>query len=105
MNYCPEEAIEAGHSWGVLLYFVTTIPVATAVLNWLARRAPGVPALRRPWLKALLQYPYVLLSMWLAYLAFSLLIRVPVINRLFTVTTLTRYYRRYHEPGTRLKDI
>jgi hypothetical protein len=33
------------------------------------------------------------------------LIRIPPINRLFTYTTLTHYYRRYREPETRLKDL
>jgi len=33
------------------------------------------------------------------------LLRVPLINRLFTVTTLTHYYRRYHEPDTTLNDL
>ena len=27
--FCPKDAIEAGHSWGVLLYYITAIPVAT----------------------------------------------------------------------------
>ena len=105
MNYCPKEAIEAGHSWGVILYFVTTIPATTALLNWLAPRMPGMAALRSRRATKLVQYPYVLLSMWLAYLVFSTLIRVPAINRFFTLTTLTHYYRRYHEPGTELRDI
>jgi Pyruvate/2-oxoacid:ferredoxin oxidoreductase delta subunit len=106
MNYCPEKAIEAGHSWGVLLYFVMTFPV----VDWLVHRLAGL----LPWLSQVystavgfwvLEYPYKLLSIFVAYLLFTLLVRVPLINRLFTVTTLTHYYRRYHEPGTRLRDL
>ena len=106
MNYCPEQAIEAGHSWGVILYFVMTLPA----MGWLIHRLAGL----LPWLERLygttlgawvLEYPYMLLSIFLAYLLFTLVIRVPLVNRLFTLTTLTHYYRRYHEPGTKLADL
>lgn len=106
MNYCPEKAVEAGHSWGLVLYFLTTFPL----VDWLVHRAAGL----FPWLSRayatplgswLLEYPYKLLAIFLAYLLFTLLIRIPLINRLFTVTTLTHYYRRYREPGTGLRDL
>ena len=105
MAYCPTQAIEAGHSWAVILYFVTSVPAATAVLNWLTARYSGLGDLNNRAMHGLLEYVYVLLSMSLAYMAFSLLLRVPLINRFFTVTTLTHYYRRYHEPDTTLNDL
>ena len=106
MNYCPEQAIEAGHSWGVVLYFLLTFPA----VDWLVHRLAGL----LPWLSRLyehplgawvLEYPYNLLAIFVAYLLFTLLIRVPLVNRLFTLTTLTHYYRRYREPGTNLRDL
>lgn len=105
MNFCPQQAVEAGQSWGVLLYYVTTIPATTYLLNWLAGRLRLPAVLAKPGVQMLLQYPYMLLSISLAYFLFSLLIRVPAINRFFTVTTLTHYYRRYREPGTHLRDL
>ncbi len=105
MNFCPQNAIEAGHSWAVLLYFVVTIPAAGLVLRSLAERLPAMAALDNRWSGTLLQYAYTLLAIAASYLVFTLAIRVPAINRLFTLTTLTHYYRRYREPGTRLKDI
>lgn len=105
MGYCPKKAVEAGHSLGLLLYFVTSIPVGVFFLNMLGRRLPGVADLSDTWVNWLLQYPYILLSMYLCYLLVTLLIRIPIINKLFTWTTFTRIWRRYREPETTLKEI
>jgi len=105
MNYCPKNAIEAGHSWAAILYYVTAIPVTDYFFNWLGKRVPRVASRKRAGIGMLLQYGYMLLAISVAYLLFSGAIRVPAINRLFTFTTLTHYYRRYHEPETRLKDM
>jgi len=105
MNFCPKNAVEAGHSWAVILYYVTMIPVSDYVLNWLGSRLPWAASLNRAGLGMLLQYGYMLLAISAAYALFAVAIRAPVINRLFAFTTLTHYYRRYHEPETRLKDM
>jgi len=105
MNFCPKNAIEAGHSWAVILYYVTMIPVSDYVLNWLGGRVPWLASVKRAGLGMLLQYGYMLLAISVAYLLFTAAIRAPAINRLFSFTTLTHYYRRYHEPETRLKDM
>lgn len=104
MAYCPTQAIEAGHSWGVLLAAITFIPIVNWVLNGVIRQIPALADVRGLlWL--LLQYGYILLSFVVAYALFALLLRVPAINRFFTVTTLTHYYRRYHEPDTSLETL
>ena len=105
MGYCPRNAVEAGHSLGLLLYFVTSIPVGVFLLNYLNRFLPGAEDLSHSWVNWLLQYPYMLLSLFLCYLLVTLLVRIPVINKAFTWTTFTRGWRRYHEPDTRLKEI
>lgn len=105
MAYCPTSAVEVGHSFGAILYYVTTIPAWAYLLDWLAGSAPILATLRRGWLALAARYAYVLLSVYLAYLLFTLLLRLPVVNRLFTVTTLTHYWRRYHEPDTGVVDL
>jgi NAD-dependent dihydropyrimidine dehydrogenase PreA subunit len=100
LAWCPRQAVESGHSLGLVLYLVTTLPAAVVLVNWLGGAGPGHWAAL-----VLVQYAYVLLSLFLVYLLFTLLIRIPAINRLFTVTTLVHFYRRYHEPDTRLDDL
>lgn len=97
MAYCPRHAVEAGHSWAVLLYFAASIPAGWFAATWLSGW--------HPWLQWLGLIPIKLVSIAAAYLLFWWLLRVPAINALFTWTTLTHFYRRYHEPQTRLIDL
>ena len=40
-----------------------------------------------------------------AYALFWLVTRIPAVNAVFAYTTLTRAYRRYHEPDTGEKEM
>jgi hypothetical protein len=44
-------------------------------------------------------------ALMISYWVIWCLIRIPMVNALFTYTTLTHYYRRYHQPETRLKQL
>jgi Pyruvate/2-oxoacid:ferredoxin oxidoreductase delta subunit len=97
MAYCPKQAVEAGHSWGVLLYYAVSIPVgwlgATLLASW------------SPWVQYWGMLPLCPAMVCLCYLLFWSLLRIRAVNALFTWTTLTHYYRRYHEPSARLRDL
>jgi Pyruvate/2-oxoacid:ferredoxin oxidoreductase delta subunit len=99
MSFCPKEAIEAGHSWAALLIFVLGLPFAGAAMR-LLNLSDGFTGLHGA-LEFLLFYP----ALFLAYFIFSILIKIKPINSLFAYTTLTRWYRRYREPDTRLQDL
>jgi Pyruvate/2-oxoacid:ferredoxin oxidoreductase delta subunit len=105
MNYCPKGAIEVSHSLAIILYFITNISVSVVVLNWIAKQLPALAGLNNNLVQMLLQYIYLLASISLTYWLFSFLIRISWVNRLFTYTTITRFFRRYHEPGTKINDI
>ncbi|NNG01149.1 MAG: 4Fe-4S binding protein [Desulfobacteraceae bacterium] len=105
MGYCSKRAVEAGHLWAILLYFIISIPVFTALLLWLHELSDLVPAIRGYWPTEILNLIYVLPALFFSYWLFWHLIRIPMMNTFFTITTLTHYYRRYHEPETRLKHM
>lgn len=69
MGFCPVEAVEASQPLGVLLYFVTTVPVSYFLVNrgggWLSGMA-GI----NNWVGVLLQYAYALIAIYLVYLLF-----------------------------------
>jgi len=105
MNFCPSHAVEASHLLALIMFEITSIPVWMITLNWLAKQSPILAGINGAIPQFILQYIYILASIALTYALFSQLIRIPVINKLFTLATLTHYYRRYREPDTNLKDL
>ncbi len=103
MGYCPNKSVEVSHSFAIVLYIVSALPVSFYVLNGLSKIIPMENYLF--FFNILLSYIYMLCSFSLAYLIFSWLIRIHLLNKLFTYTTFTHLYRRYHEPETSLKDL
>lgn len=89
---CPKGAVEAGHSWGVALYFLTTLP---ATLLALPSRA----------LERVALLPVTMAVVFASYVLFHLLNRLGPVNWLFSRTTLTHYWGRYREPGTSREDL
>jgi ferredoxin len=105
MNFCPTHAIEASHLLALAMFEITSIPVWMIALNWLAKQSPILTNINGAIPQFILQYLYILASIALTYAIFSQLIRLPAVNKFFTFATLTHYYRRYREPGTKLSDM
>jgi Pyruvate/2-oxoacid:ferredoxin oxidoreductase delta subunit len=99
MNYCPKRAIEASHSWLVVVYLLAVyLPVW--IMGYL-----GLPLLDfGEWNSTVNITLFTVLMILLSFVFYPLL-RVRVFNYFFTYTTLTHLYRRYHEPGAKLKDL
>lgn len=104
---CPQNAIEAGQSWGVILYFITTIPVSFYIFSILNTYIPGIENLKGSWLRTLLDILYWYPSIFISYYIFHFLLRIPVINWIFTHTTMTHFsfWGRHRDPSTNLKKI
>lgn len=112
MGYCSKKAVEAGHSWAVMLYFIISVPVVSYVWMWLHAALDFYPVGYGYWpmevayiFGFLIYIFYFLPAVFLSYWIFWHLIQFPVFNKLFSITTLTHYYRRYHQPDTRLKNL
>ena len=112
MGYCRKKAVEAGHSWAIVLYFITAIPVLSYLWIWLHETLKFYPVISGNWtievlyaFNFLIYSVYFLAAVFLAYRIFWYVIRFPVFNSFFSLTTLTRYYRRYHQPQTAIKHL
>ena len=105
MGYCPKKAVEASQSFAVILYYVTVLPVSVYLLNKVSQAVPFGEAINTGAIQFLANYAYILVSIYLTYFVFSQLIKIRIINKIFTFTTLTHIYRRYHEPSTKLSDM
>jgi ferredoxin len=108
MAFCPTKAVESGHSLGIL-YFLLTAPLFVWGMNELVTHFPSLAWALDPenstWIFILANWAFSLIALGLAYLVLTVLLRVRAINALFAYTTLTRYWRRYHEPDTVVKDL
>ncbi len=105
MNYCPKRAVEASYPFAALLMYLSGLPAAAVLLDLLARRFTAASGWHGPMLEWIIAYPYKLLAFAVTYLVFWLVMRIPLVNSFVTFFTPTRFYRRYHEPGTHLGEI
>ena len=104
MAYCPTQAVEASHLLGVGACLLASVLPTGAALTWVAARVPALAFLKGTpgWVLASV---HALIVMGLLYPLFYRLLRIRWANRFFTYATLTRIYRRYHEPETTLQDL
>lgn len=72
---CPRNAIEAGHSWGVILYFITALPVSTYLFSVLGADPKNSEILDTHWLGNVLDIIYFYTAIFVSYFVFGLLIR------------------------------
>jgi Pyruvate/2-oxoacid:ferredoxin oxidoreductase delta subunit len=105
MGFCKKRAVEAGHSWMIILYFVSSIPFINWIISYLNQFLPFLGAIRYSRLGFLFYFANFFIATIIAYWLFWYLVRLPIINDLFASTSLTHYFRRYHEPSTRLRDL
>lgn len=105
MGYCNKKAVEAGHSWAILLYFLGTVPVISYLLYRLHGIYHKIPTLGYFFPYIAVYFIDFIAALILAYLVFWYLIKIPLVNAIFTYTTFTHYYRRYHQPETKLKHL
>jgi Pyruvate/2-oxoacid:ferredoxin oxidoreductase delta subunit len=105
--FCPHNAIEAGHSWGVILYFITAVPVSAKLFSWFGMYIHGIGNMETLWIADILNLIYYYPAIFTSYYIFNALIRIPAINWIFTHTTMTHlsFWGRYREPDTKLKNI
>ncbi len=102
---CPRNAVEASQSWGVLVWLFTTIPFARWGLLALGRWVPALQGLEDGWVATALGWLSWYPAMFLSYLVLHLGSRLGPARWLLAHTTLTHYWGRYREPGTKRAEL
>jgi ferredoxin len=102
---CPVGAVEAGHSWGVVAYFATTLPASIYAAIMLRPSAPARWPMGSDTIRRVVVLAGMAAVLYLSYLAFHLLGRFAPVNWLFAKTTLTHYWGRYREPSTPRREL
>lgn len=98
MNNCPRQAIEVSPIYGLAIYYITFVSAST----WLLNQLPA--GIHLGWLKALVQYVYIVGSVGISYLLLHTLLRMPAFQWILTKLSHTHYYRRYHAPSITKRD-
>jgi Pyruvate/2-oxoacid:ferredoxin oxidoreductase delta subunit len=105
MGYCRKKAVEAGHSWALLLTLIMAVPALANITTGMTSAIAGFLGIKNYWLMLLIEALYYIPALFLSYWIFWMLIRIPAVNTLFSVTTLTHYFKRFHDPETRIKFL
>lgn len=105
MGYCRKKAVEAGHSWAFLLTIIMAVPVVANITAGLTNTIGGFLGINNYWLMVLVEALYYIPALFLSYWIFWMLIRIPAVNTIFSITTLTHYFKRFHDPETRVKSF
>lgn len=106
MNICPKNSIQTAHSFFIpLLYLTLTIPYARAVYLYLRGITGKLPYIIDYIMDVAITWGISLLIFYLMYWIFFYLIRWKLPNKLFTFTSLTKYWRRYIAEGITVKDF
>ena len=103
MAYCPHQAIDVSHSWLLIMTAVSLIPVC----DWLVDRLLAWSPAAAPLDHAAARFFFMLVWWWVLLIAMGILLhllaRVPALNMALKWTSLSRLFRPYHEPETRVK--
>lgn len=104
---CPQNAIEAGHSWGVILYFISAFPISVYLMSMIGFDSASIKSPDKIWVCNVLDIIYFYPAIFISYYIFSLLVRIPLLNYFFTNTSMTHlpFWGRYREPKTKLKEL
>ena len=103
--YCPEKAVEVSHSWFVALFFILSLPFSAWLISAAVMVFPLAPENIPERLVAVINFFSFYPALFLSYMVFDLLLRIPVIRRLFTLSTFTHFWRKYHQPGIKVSDL
>ncbi|MDY6970331.1 MAG: 4Fe-4S binding protein [Spirochaetota bacterium] len=67
---CPKNAIEAGHSWGVILYIISTIPVSTSLFSYLGNFIQWIEFSKSHWFGDIINLVYFYTAIFFSYYIF-----------------------------------
>ena len=106
MNICPKNSIQTAHSFLIpILYISLSIPLAHMIYLYLISNTGRLPSVFDYITNTAITWGTALLVFYAAYWIFFYIIRWVPINKVFTYTSFTKYWRRYIAEGITEKDF
>jgi len=96
INICPKGAIQVSHSLAVLIVFAMSFLPLVILLEY---AGPYVPNALKGISDFLISWGFTLAGYFILSGVVFILLKNKVINKFFTFTSLTKYWRRYIAPG------
>ena len=105
INFCPNKAIQAS-----LIYMILIFLVYSAIFDkWFGLKLNEFLAAYMGIFAGITSFiiwnVLCILLLYATYPIMLMLIRIKFINTILTYTSITRYYGRYREPGTKIQDF
>lgn len=104
MNYCPQKAIEVSPLSILLFVYLTSIPAAVYVGNWL-HKGFAIKLEQLPLADFSIQYFYILLAVAVTYRLLHMVLGIRLVQKLVGILSHTRFFRRYQAAGVTLRQI
>lgn len=105
MVFCPKKAIEASHLFVFILIYIGIIVASQQSILWLAKSIENFTAFYSTSLSMLVLNLLFLPLILILYYPFYWITQNLFLSRIFEYSTLTRLYKRYHEPETKLSEL
>ena len=105
ISYCPRNAIETGHSMAILIWYVATLSASYHVFDRLFKSTIFTSFMANAYIIKLFNYVSFVCSVFLCYFILYYLVKIPFINKIFTYTSGTHWWSKYHEPSVKLRDF
>ena len=103
MAFCPHKAIEASHLVLILMLAVFYIPFSKRVWIYIEYAFSSV------WISAfagfVLAAAACIVMLYLLHIITNIISRWKIPNMILCITTFTRFFKRYTEPGTEVPDM
>lgn len=105
MGYCPTKAIEASHPLAVLAIWIFFLPATAWGLDRIIQALSRMTAIQANWWSLPVEIGFNLIVIASLSEIFQRLARNRILNKIFSLTTLTHYYRRYHQPTVHMASL
>jgi len=102
INICPRQAIQASHSLAVIIPVISSFLPVALLLGIFNSYIPA--SLIKP-ANFIINWGISLTLFFVISGLVFWLIRIKLINKLFSATSLTKYWRRYMAPGIKPRDF
>ncbi len=105
LSYCPQKAIETGHLMALLIWYAISLRTSLYLIESYFASPQIISFIRNKYILWVSNYLSYLLIIFLCYYILYYLLRIPFINIIFTFTSGTHWWGKYHEPSIKLQDF